>query len=189
MARPSREPRNRRPRPVRQQATTILVVCCGQTERRYLEGLKTFFPNRAVSLAFKHQPCAPTQLVDFARQYARHRDGFDEIWCVFDVDEFPDVEEAVAKAKRLKIEIAVSNLCFELWLLLHFNPVTANCRTPLQRWRSSSGTSLSTPRADSTSVPIPTVSMPRSSGPSNSTPKRLSMRRILGPACGGWFGE
>lgn len=64
--------------------------------------------------------------MDYARQCTRHGGGYDEVWCVFDVDDFPDVEEAVAKAKRLNIETAVSNPCFELWLLLHFSPVTAH---------------------------------------------------------------
>lgn len=54
-------------------------------------------------------------------------DEFDDVWCVFDVDEFQDVTPAVALAERNAIGVAVSNPCFELWLLLHFDRHTAYC--------------------------------------------------------------
>lgn len=39
---------------------------------------------------------------------------------MFDVDQFPDLADAVLLAKGRGIRVAVSNPCFELWLLLHF---------------------------------------------------------------------
>ena len=54
------------------------------------------------------------------KQVRRRRDPeFDEIWCVFDVDAHPDVNSAIAEARDAGIGIAVSNPCFELWLVLH----------------------------------------------------------------------
>jgi hypothetical protein len=53
----------------------------------------------------------------------RERDSFldyDEVWCVFDVDEHPKLNEAGQLASARGIELAVSNPCFELWLLIHF---------------------------------------------------------------------
>ncbi len=49
--------------------------------------------------------------------------SFDETWCVFDKDEFPDenISQAISIAKQNNIEIAYSNEAFELWLLLHFS--------------------------------------------------------------------
>jgi hypothetical protein len=44
----------------------------------------------------------------------------DEVWCVFDVDEHPKLAEARDQANANGIQLAVSNPCFELWLLLHF---------------------------------------------------------------------
>ncbi len=44
---------------------------------------------------------------------------FDEIWCVFDCDEHPYIQEAIATAERHQIGTAFSNPCFELWLVLH----------------------------------------------------------------------
>src|SRR5690606_41139889 len=53
----------------------------------------------------------------------RHDDdnlSFDEVWCVFDVDEHPRVNDACQMARDNNIQVAVSNPCFELWLLFHF---------------------------------------------------------------------
>lgn len=73
--------------------------------------------------------CAPLKLVERARQQQRSQrrksPDFDEIWCVFDVDSHPDVKSAVTEARDVGIEIAVSNPCFELWLVLHVEDRTA----------------------------------------------------------------
>ena len=53
----------------------------------------------------------------------RQRDSylaFDEVWCVHDVDDHPRLDEARIMARDNDISLAVSNPCFELWLLLHF---------------------------------------------------------------------
>ena len=44
---------------------------------------------------------------------------FDELWCVFDVDEHVRYKEALSDARHSKVNVAVSNPCFELWLVLH----------------------------------------------------------------------
>ena len=76
----------------------------------------------------------PGQLVQRARKElrasnrARRTDGspdFDEIWCVMDTDEHPDLEEALQTAEQSGIRVALSTPCFELWLLLHYREQTA----------------------------------------------------------------
>ncbi|NUT63420.1 RloB family protein, partial [Herbaspirillum sp. C9C3] len=49
--------------------------------------------------------------------------GYEEVWCVFDRDDFPakNVALAFSLAKEAKINIAFSNECFELWYLLHYD--------------------------------------------------------------------
>ena len=67
--------------------------------------------------------CAPLTLVDRARErknsQSRKSPEFDEIWCVFDVDAHPGVSSAIAEARHAGIQVAVSNPCFELWMVLH----------------------------------------------------------------------
>ena len=48
-----------------------------------------------------------------------------ETWCVFDIDEHPNVSEALHLAGINDIRIAVSNPCLELWSLIHFRDQTA----------------------------------------------------------------
>jgi hypothetical protein len=52
----------------------------------------------------------------------------DEFWCVFDVEwprNHPGLREALEQAERNSIQLAVSNPCFELWLILHFRNYNA----------------------------------------------------------------
>lgn len=72
----------------------------------------------------------PFSLVSQARDLKRAADSraktegdenlrYDEVWCVFDVDEHPKVGEARQMALDNGLRLAMSNPCFELWLLLH----------------------------------------------------------------------
>ncbi len=45
---------------------------------------------------------------------------YEEVWCVFDIDDHPHVPEARDMALGNGIKLAISNPCFELWILLHF---------------------------------------------------------------------
>jgi hypothetical protein len=45
----------------------------------------------------------------------------DEFWCVFDVEwpiNHPNLHDALDRARRNDIQLAISNPCFELWLIL-----------------------------------------------------------------------
>jgi len=72
-----------------------------------------------------------------AREAKRRADEnlrYDSVWCVFDIDEHPLVAEAKQQAQENGIEVAISNPCFELWFLLHFQDQTAHiARSHVQR--------------------------------------------------------
>lgn len=85
----------------------------------------------------------PRQLIDRAVQEKRkgERDqrrgrgrGYDEVWCCFDVDEHPFLNEVKQIAESNGIRLAVSNPCIELWFLLHYENQTAY----LERWDAQS---------------------------------------------------
>jgi hypothetical protein len=44
---------------------------------------------------------------------------YDQVWCVFDVDVHEYLNESKEMAAKNRIKLAISNPCFELWLLLH----------------------------------------------------------------------
>lgn len=64
-----------------------------------------------------------------ARSRAGDEDAeIDEFWCVFDVEwprNHPGLKDAIERASQNSIQLAVSNPCFELWLILHFQDQSA----------------------------------------------------------------
>ncbi|MXZ67580.1 MAG: RloB domain-containing protein [Acidimicrobiia bacterium] len=124
---PIRRPRN--PQPLRR---VIRVHAEGDvTEPRYLEELGRRHRDR-VRIDIGETGAVPETLVDRAcrdmdKSRIRRREGplYDEIWCVFDVDEHPNLKGAINRALQKKVKLAVSNPCFELWLILHFQDQTA----------------------------------------------------------------
>jgi len=54
---------------------------------------------------------------------------YDEVWCVFDIDDHPKVDDAKQQARDNGIKLAISNPCFELCVLLHFQEQWAHTST------------------------------------------------------------
>lgn len=52
--------------------------------------------------------------------------AYDEVWCVFDRDEHPDIPQALDKASANGIGIVLSDPCIEIWFVLHFAEQTAH---------------------------------------------------------------
>ena len=69
---------------------------------------------------------SPDVVVDYAakqlKAMKKDPDGqqYDQIWCAIDVDRHPTLDAAISRAKALGIRIALSNPCFEYWVLLHW---------------------------------------------------------------------
>lgn len=122
----------RRRRPFIEPRPRVLVCCEGQvTEPSYFNGLKREGHNHLLHVEVRPGGLSPKTLVDFAAELKRSADNdarrqrddnlkYDEVWCVFDVDAHPRIPDAKQKAEANKISLALSNPCFELWLLLHF---------------------------------------------------------------------
>ena len=118
----------------REPRRVIRVLTEGRvTERDYLKILER--QNLQIKIDLAESGMAPLTLVQRARQHAKrskrakHRTGtpdFDEIWCVFDVDDHPNVKRAQQEARDSHIRTVISNPCFELWLLLHKQDQTAH---------------------------------------------------------------
>jgi len=86
------------------------------TERQYLKIAKS----HGVKVDFGEAGKSPSVLVKHAERDTENQRGrFDEIWCIFDYDRHLDVVRAIQQAKQAGVRIALSNPCFELWLVLH----------------------------------------------------------------------
>lgn len=112
-----------------------MVFCEGVvSEPDYLNGLKRLPEirgNIAVSVEIDPEQGVPLTLVNMAIDRL-HDDEVDECWCVFDVEwpqHHPHLKKAIALAREHGVSVAVSNPCFEMWLLLHFEYQTRSMTT------------------------------------------------------------
>jgi len=134
----------RRRRPFREVKRRILIVCEGEvTEPSYFSDLKHHTrsvvdleiepggtPKAVVELAVEVKKAAEKG----ARRSKDENLKYDSVWSVFDVDEHPFLAEAQQQARDNGIDVAVSNPCFELWALLHFQEQHAHIdRREVQR--------------------------------------------------------
>jgi hypothetical protein len=124
-----------RARSQRPTGRRILVVCEGKRdERHYIDSLRTTFRLSAANLIIESADGgSPDSIVAFAiAQKTRFGTGgaeaLDEAWVLLDSEkaEHSGIQSAVDAAIEEGLQVAVSNPCFELWLLLHAQDRGAN---------------------------------------------------------------
>ena len=134
----ARRRRSRRVVGAEVQRRVVRVLTEGDiSEPQYLRAM---VDQRRVVLDSRDSGYVPKSLVSLARELVRRQrkrerdDRFDEIWCMFDRDEHPGVRSAIQEARDLGVGVALSDPCFELWLVLHVEERTAHVnRREIQR--------------------------------------------------------
>ena len=119
-----------------------MVVCEGvSTEPKYIDALRVqpeVRESAAVQLRIEAADKGEVPLtlvrraIDIRLRDKRKGREIDEIWCVFDVEwpqNHPNLAQAISLARGDGIFLAISNPCFELWLILHFHDQTAFLNT------------------------------------------------------------
>lgn len=117
---------NRRKEPVLERAVptklerpTILIVCEGEnTEPSYFNQFKLSTATiKAVGEGYN-----TVSLVNRALKLSKEK-SYDQVWCVFDKDDFSDnhFNNAITLSEANNFGVAYSNQAFEYWLILHFD--------------------------------------------------------------------
>jgi len=104
--------------PTKIEKPTILIVCEGEnTEPSYFRQFKL----STASIKAIGEGYNTVSLVNRGIKLASER-HYDQVWCVFDKDDFPKVDfnNAIEIANANKFRVAYSNQAFEYWLILHF---------------------------------------------------------------------
>ncbi|MER5645615.1 RloB family protein [Streptosporangium sp. NPDC002524] len=117
----------RRRRNTKQEKPRILIVTEGaNTEPQYFEGLTKELRATGVEVYRLHVKGIgrdPERVVKKAvaiSSEASSGEEYEHVWCVVDVDDHETLGTALSEARRRSIKVAVSNPCFEVWLLWHF---------------------------------------------------------------------
>lgn len=120
------------PKPVAtiEERKYFLIVCEGErTEPNYFNYFKNFLPKHLVeTINVEGEGDNTINIVNkaIALRNIRKNDvllpDYDEVWAVYDKDDFPATRynSAVSLARRENIESGHSNQSFELWYILHF---------------------------------------------------------------------
>ncbi|GIG67322.1 hypothetical protein Pen01_36170 [Phytomonospora endophytica] len=120
----------------------MVIFCEGEaSEPDYINELKRLPEiRRSTSIKIEIAPenGVPLTLVKEAIERKSDKE-VDECWCVFDVewpDNHPNLDKAIRLAECNDINLAISNPCFEIWLILHFADQTAFMDNATARRRS-----------------------------------------------------
>lgn len=95
-----------------------------ETEKNYFDLIKS--KKSIFDVKVEYQNSNPVQLVRYASQYLREAN---QVWCVFDIDNnFNDgtLIQAIKLAEDTGVQIAYSNIAFEVWLLSHYQKVESS---------------------------------------------------------------
>lgn len=122
------------------KANSYLIVTEGEkTEVLYLEGLKSLIQSKTGgNLEVVHLPeikisgegCSTCSLVNETKKLVKKaKIIYQNVWVVFDKDDFEDFDEAIKEAHQNGFHVAWSNQSFEYWLYLHFD----YCESALDR--------------------------------------------------------
>lgn len=125
-----------------EQRNNVYIFCEGEkTEPLYFQELKKAIEKNAMYQNMIHidiQPCATNtvQVVEKAFTYIeRNQVTHGEVWCVYDLDDFPKenfdranqmMVQRDGRSSNLRFKAAWSNQCFELWYVLHFDYYNVN---------------------------------------------------------------
>ncbi len=124
-----------RKRAVRAPAARVVICTEGAvTEPQYLQSFNGIHTNKSVNLVIRGASGDPRRVVEQAiREKKLLKDDSlaaqDTVWAMFDRDEHLRFAEAVDMARANDIQLAISNPCFEIWGIFHYQDFDA----PVQR--------------------------------------------------------
>ncbi len=135
-----------RPQFVRDARIFVIAVEGEKTEAQYFSLFESTRVHLEVLPAGPEGLSAPRQVLERLVKFEDQFDlgGDDERWLVIDVDRQRGqfLDEITQVARESGYGLAVSNPCFELWLLLHFqdaHPADTDCAAVIERLRPHVG--------------------------------------------------
>ena len=107
----------------------LVLYCEGKvTEPEYFQAVKNAYHISRLQVEIVGLGSGPSRIVAEAvktyranqRDFRRRKTAYlDQVWAVFDRDEHHEYEACIQQCEQIGLQLAYSNPCFELWLLLH----------------------------------------------------------------------
>ena len=118
--------------PKRQLRDKVLILCGGKTEEIYFNKFKQKYRGGLNNVTVKVTTSKYSNPIAIVDEAIALQDNFDELWCVFDKDDFKDFDDAIRKVSQYpKLNCAFSNEAIEYWFTLYFSNKTG----PISRKR------------------------------------------------------
>ena len=112
----------------RRENRRLLVATEGKTEKEYLEGLmQSLRPDgmQVTTIDVVDGRGEPSKVLKTAKaRYQSRADDYDAVWLLLDVDQHAKLTPVPRETRHENFSAAVSNPCFEVWLLWHFEDWT-----------------------------------------------------------------
>lgn len=108
--------------PKRQLRDRVLILCGGKTEEIYFNKFKKKYKNGLNNVTVKVTTSKHSNPIAIVDEAISLQNDFDELWCVFDKDDFKDFDDAIRKVSKYpKLNCAFSNEAIEYWFTLYFS--------------------------------------------------------------------
>lgn len=133
--------------PAVRDARLIIIATEGiQTEVQYFNALKLDerYRNSKVHVEVLERPAtdsSPQHVMDMLRDFEAKfsLNEYDELWLVIDLDRWGDkkISDIAAQCVQKRYQLAASNPCFEIWLLLHVTSLDHFTTDELKRFEEN----------------------------------------------------
>lgn len=120
----------------RTESKRYLVLCEGEGEEWYAHALVRMLPRvsrRGFTIEILRKGDPNVLLKEARRRVSKAKKDklpFDEVWLFFDHDNREGMEKVFVQIAKENWRFAFSNICFEVWLLLHFVDSPPKCLKP-----------------------------------------------------------
>ncbi|MDC7290036.1 RloB family protein [Blautia schinkii] len=113
------------------RANSFLIVTEGKrTEPLYFKGMEKIIKGRIGGIVdvvenpvidIYGEGCSTGKLIEVTERIVKNaKINYQNIWVVFDKDDFEDFDQAIKQGKEKGYKVAWSNQSFEYWIYLHF---------------------------------------------------------------------
>lgn len=111
----------------------IYIFTEGYTEKNYFKMIsKKYNSSMNVKVTVKPTGFQGTNLLNFAKKSisglsAQEKKNLESVYIIFDRDDLSheNIEQTISNARKSEIKIGYSNICFELWLVSHFESINS----------------------------------------------------------------